>query len=100
MDKMAKMATPSPPQDFPPSHKCKLQRLGALYKYLKTALGSAIQIPQDSAWERYTNTPRKCLGVLCKYTKKALGSDIEICHHHSSVCNPHTMRKTPMALYK
>eukprot|EP00957_Ditylum_brightwellii_P102301 7798931-Ditylum_brightwellii.AAC.1 len=43
INKMAKMATPFPPQDLPPSHKCKLQRLGVLYKYTTTALGSAIQ---------------------------------------------------------
>eukprot|EP00957_Ditylum_brightwellii_P033604 2547189-Ditylum_brightwellii.AAC.1 len=73
MDKMAKMATPFPPQDLHPSHKCKLQRLRALYKYPKKVLGSTIQIPQESAWERYTNTPRKCLGAIYKYTKKVLG---------------------------
>eukprot|EP00957_Ditylum_brightwellii_P132720 10120910-Ditylum_brightwellii.AAC.1 len=65
-----------------------------------TALGSAIQIRCHSAWEHYTNTPEKLLGALYKYTKKALGSAIQIHHNHSSIRNPHTMRKAPMALYK
>eukprot|EP00957_Ditylum_brightwellii_P176711 13459176-Ditylum_brightwellii.AAC.1 len=91
MDKMAKMAILFPPQDFPPSHK---------YKYAATALGGAIQTHQESTWERYTNTPRKCWGALYKYTKKAIESAIKIRHHHSFVCNPHTIREVPMVLYK
>ena len=62
-----------------------------------TVLASTIQIRYHSACERYTNTPRKCVGVLYKYTKKELGSAIKIQHHHSSVCNLHTMRRVPMA---
>eukprot|EP00957_Ditylum_brightwellii_P013688 1031819-Ditylum_brightwellii.AAC.1 len=61
---MAKIATPFPPQDLPPSHKCKLQHLGVLYKYTTTVLGSDIQTHQESAWGCYTNTPRKHLGAL------------------------------------
>eukprot|EP00957_Ditylum_brightwellii_P037306 2823876-Ditylum_brightwellii.AAC.1 len=66
-----------------------------------TALGSTIQMHQDSTWERYTNTSPQHLGALYKYTKKALGSAIKKKHHHHSyVCDLHTMRKAPMALYK
>eukprot|EP00957_Ditylum_brightwellii_P184905 14082612-Ditylum_brightwellii.AAC.1 len=83
---MAKIATIFPSQDFPPFHKCKLQRLGVLYKYAAKALGGAIQTYQESAWERYTNTPRKRLGALYKYIMKVLGSAIQIRQESAREC--------------
>eukprot|EP00957_Ditylum_brightwellii_P091705 6983066-Ditylum_brightwellii.AAC.1 len=88
-------------QDGQDGHPISITRSSPSPQLQTTVLGSAIQICHHSAWERYTNAARKHLGVLYKYIKKVLGSAIRrIYHHHSSVCNLHTMRKAPMALYK
>eukprot|EP00957_Ditylum_brightwellii_P103986 7922978-Ditylum_brightwellii.AAC.1 len=58
-----------------------------LYKYNYSTWERYIKIHCQSAWERYKNTPCQRFDALET-------------NFHSSVCNPHMMRKVPMLLYK
>eukprot|EP00957_Ditylum_brightwellii_P128525 9803459-Ditylum_brightwellii.AAC.1 len=54
------------------------QRLGALYKYTKKALGIAIQIHQESAWEHYKNTPPPLICMQPTHNKESTNGMIQI----------------------
>eukprot|EP00957_Ditylum_brightwellii_P194185 14788679-Ditylum_brightwellii.AAC.1 len=54
------------------------QRLGVLYKYTKKALGSAIQIHQESTWERYTNTPPSLIRMQPTHNEECTNGAIQI----------------------